>query len=443
MEPAEPAAEASAAGGFTFAQHSPSLSPADISPIFFITPSATLLCQGSSTGHVLSMSDSSSEPNQAAHPNSSSAGARSNLSLDIDSGQVEGPGAGNSHLLISPVSGWLGKEEAARQPPPEFQLPDSEEAAPSSLARAQQADYTPPLPHAEIIKANLHVRVHASKELVGDTSMESIGLEDQESFAAEQMTPSQQEKTEAAAAAVNFEREAEKEQLGSEDRGFDEEMSFSGAEASAELEGFDSIPLTPKLDGGDDSLDSQSVGPGGATSESGKILGDIISLAEEGIFLQIDNVEEDRPGARPDSAGAATSDSNAWIGQPADDSVSDVSIAWADQAADVVMSDVVSTGDRTAAGVEESTPEIEIKRAERPRSASRFREGLSSMRAVKEAGSATVGKFSSLPKSLGRLVRHSVSGGAKYGGSGDDWGLICCPMHACLLTVKCWQCNNA
>lgn len=225
-----------------------------------------------------------------------------------------------------------------------------------------------------------------------------------------------------AVAAVSLAKDAEMDQQESEDRGFDADVN-DGAEACAELEGFDSIPLTPKPDGGDDSLDSQGEGPAGATSESGKILDDIISLADEEICLQDDIVEEDRLGARRDSAGAATSDSNAWIGQPADDSASDVSTAWADQAADVGISDVVMTGDRTAAGMEDSTPETEIRRAERPRSASRFREGLPSMRAVKEAGSATVGKISSLPKSLGRLVRHSVSGSAKDGVSGDNRGL--------------------
>ncbi|KAK9914839.1 hypothetical protein WJX75_001179 [Coccomyxa subellipsoidea] len=73
-----------------------------------------------------------------------------------------------------------------------------------------------------------------------------------------------------------------------------------------------------------------------------------------------------------------------------------------------------STGHVLSTG-EESTAAVEIRKASRPYSASRFRERLPSMRAVKEAGNATVERISSLPKSLGRLVRHSVSGGPSSG----------------------------
>lgn len=79
-----------------------------------------------------------------------------------------------------------------------------------------------------------------------------------------------------------------------------------------------------------------------------------------------------------------------------------------------------SNGEKVSAAVdqisgEESTAAVEIRKASRPYSASRFREGLPSMRAVKEAGSATVERISTLPKSLGRLVRHSMSGGTSSG----------------------------
>lgn len=93
---------------------------------------------------------------------------------------------------------------------------------------------------------------------------------------------------------------------------------------------------------------------------------------------------------------------------------------WRDSSAEVAAIDDVSSAlpadkagaDPVLSDIRPEDPLIAVKIAQRPYSASRLRQSMPSLSAVKEAGSSTVGRITSLPKSLTRLVRNSGSAGA-------------------------------
>lgn len=447
MESAEPSVEASAAGGFTFAQHSPSMdATTEISPIPFIAPSATLLRQGSSTGHVLSTSALADTPNQAAPP--SLATKRSSLSLEINSQQTEEAGtAEDGGLLLSPVSAWLGNVEAVRQPHLKFEIVDIDspggEAGPSWQADVLEPEEDLQQKYASALEKNLRVRVGARNDSDGP-SMERFALYTQEDEAFEDQfltSPRQQSEVDGA---ISIAEQSDLTQQESETLVADQGAEYGETEAAAELEGFDSISLTPKEGRGDEPLEGES---SEAAASILMINDGIISLAEDDPPMHTDTHEEGLFGEQwTASSRNPIISSGTEADQPAEMSGVDLSNAedcsteertaaveikraarpYSASNVDNISQEEAtagvddSNGEKVSAAVdqisgEESTAAVEIRKASRPYSASRFREGLPSMRAVKEAGSATVERISTLPKSLGRLVRHSMSGGTSSG----------------------------
>lgn len=292
MESAEPSVEASAAGGFTFAQHSPSMdATTEISPIPFIAPSATLLRQGSSTGHVLSTSALADTPNQAAPP--SLATKRSSLSLEINSQQTEEAGtAEDGGLLLSPVSAWLGNVEAVRQPHLKFEIVDIDspggEAGPSWQADVLEPEEDLQQEYASALEKNLRVRVGARNDSDGP-SMERFALYTQEDEAFEDQfltSPRQQSEVDGA---ISIAEQSDLTQQESETLVADQGAEYGETEAAAELEGFDSIPLTPKEGRGDEPLEGES---SEAAASILMINDGIISLAEDDPPMHTDTHEE-------------------------------------------------------------------------------------------------------------------------------------------------------
>ena len=403
---------------------------------------------------MLSTSALADTPNQAAPP--SLATKRSSLSLEIDSQQTEEAGnAEDGGLLLSPVSAWLGTVEAVRQPHLKFEIVDIDspggEAGPSWQADVLEPEEDLQQEYASALEKNLHVRVGARNDSDGP-SMERFALytQEDEAFEDEFLTsPRQQSEVDGA---ISIAEQSDLTQQESETLVADQGAGYGETEAAAELKDFDSIPLTPKEGRGDEPLEGES---SEAAASILMINDGIISLAEDDPPMHTDTHEEGLFGEQwTASTRNAIISSGTEADQPAEMSGVDLSNAedcsTEESAAAIEINRAArpysasnvdnisqeeatagvddSNGEEPSAAVDEISGEestaasVEIRKASRPYSASRFREGLPSMRAVKEAGSATVERISSLPQSLGRLVRHSMSGGTSSGAG--NWSLL-------------------
>ena len=368
------------AGGFTFAQHSPRVSANDnSSPIPFIVPAATLLRQGSSTGHVLGM-QLAKQPSQAWAV----------LSVDIDSQHPKQPDSHEPGVLASPVRDWLNRSE------PAWQLHEDEDKAQYSVqGGVQDTAEGPQTQVASNATSRLRVRVAASPEYAAAIDREKPDVFPEQGEvswmgtldSAEQVSPS---------AVISFgitsnSTNQTQGQIGQQ------HGAGSSETAAADLETFDSIPLTPHAENDIETAISTTaeiradIGMGDAEVSSS--LGDTVDghIQAEGSMALADNPQLEGLHARDEFSEPAE-----WFGnsQPG---TADISSNVLDASSDT------------------SSLLTDIRKAQRPYSASRLRESLPSLKVLKEAGSTGVGRITSLPKSLGRLMRNSGSAGGDVG----------------------------
>lgn len=369
--------------GFTFVKHSPSVGATDMSPIPFIAPAGTLSRQGSSNDHVLAaaaLAAAAEQPSQTANQNLTR--QQSDLVLEVYTDDVPQPGMEEGSFLASPVSSWLGNAEAAPELPDIQLLGSAEAALPFTDGLADEAELCHPSTAAELERQQRAAPLGqvTSAYLQGDEqAMWRVSEKHSELLRAEvtEITIDRETSLAESFEAVSLE---------------EEKVVSREGDGASQLEGFDSIPLTPKAGDSADTADLP-----------------LFDSAEN--YTANDNISFERAGA-PSTDLVNTTESISLADDLAiegEDSARSGPAEAADDAADVndniIAADIADTSSMEAA--------LQLPRAPRPYSASRLRESSTkSLRAAKEAGGAAMERISSLQKSLGHLVRNTGSAGS-------------------------------
>ncbi len=388
------------ADSFTFTQHSPRVNATNhSSPIPFIAPVAARLRRTSSTAHVLGILSS---PDQSSKR---SVQAWADLSVDIN---PEEPIQLDDHApgeLMSPVRDWLDRSAPAWQSH-EGQHGDKAQDSVQEGVQDTAEEAQPQV--AGNVRRSLHVRVAAATwtSAVMARDEQDNGFPKQGEVLWESTLNSTEQASDGGKASIVIEDGLMSTSPKQNQEGIGLQHGPAYGEAQpADLESFDSIPLTPKADNSVETASLTSATLEASSADSG--LGGVVDgdmQVDDHMPPAQDNSQPDLLHAKEDLPGLAD-----WLVN-----------------SQQVMSDTVSDMLDTASDT--SSLITEIRKAPRPYSASRLRDSLPSLRVLKEAGSTGVGRITSIPKSLGRYMRSSGSAGGDTG-SGD---CMC-------MTPDCWS----
>ncbi|CAL8468294.1 g7834 [Coccomyxa elongata] len=375
------------ADSFTFTQHSPRVNATNnSSPIHFVAPVAALLRQTSSTGHVLGILGSPDQPSKQ------SSQARADLSVDIDTEepmQLDGHARGE---LMSPVRDWLDRSEPAWQ---SHEGQHGDKAQDSVQEDVQDTAREGQPRGASKVRSSLHVRVTAatgtSAVMAKDEQHDAYPKQGEVSWEGALNSTEQASDGGKASTVIDNGLISTSPKHYQEDVGLMEHVSAYGEAQPVDLESFDSIPLTPTAGNSIDTALTAGLTVG-ANSAMGYVVADSGLGGMDNADIQAEAGMPLADNSRPEPlhAGEDLSGSADW---PVN----------SQQVMSGTDSDMMDTASDTSGLI------TEIRKASRPYSASRLRESLPSLRVLKEAGSTGVGRITSIPKSLGRLMRNSGS----------------------------------